>query len=173
MVGPGPTAEQLDRILEIAARTPDHGKLHPWRFVVVSREQRGDLARLLSAALSENDPAATHAHHQKAAEFAHQAETLVVLVFAPVDHGKIPLWEQELSCGAVGMNLLHAAHAMGFLGSWLTGWAAYDPIVSRAFCRPSERIAGFFFFGSSGQPVAERPRPESTSVVRHWQPPAD
>ncbi|WP_205481839.1 nitroreductase family protein [Sphingomonas arenae] len=173
MIGPGPTDEQLERILQIAARTPDHGKLHPWRFVVVADDQRQDLARLLSAALSENDPAATHAHHQKAAEFAHQGEALVVLVFAPVDNGKIPLWEQELSCGAVGMNMLHAAHAMGFVGSWLTGWAAYDPTVRKAFCLPAERIAGFFFFGSPGQPLVERPRPEVPSVVRHWQPPLD
>lgn len=173
MVGPGPSGEQLEHILEIAARTPDHGKLHPWRFVVVGDEQRDDLARLLGRALSENDPGATHAHHQKAADFARQGEALVVLLFAPVDSAKIPLWEQQLSCGAVGMNLLHAAHAMGFVGSWLTGWAAYDPTVTKAFCLSGERIAGFFFFGSPGQPLAERPRPENPTVVRHWQPPLD
>jgi nitroreductase len=173
MVGPGPTDEQLARMLEVAARTPDHGKLHPWRFVLVEPGQRGELARLLRRALDQNDASATPAHHQKADGFAHQGEALVVLLFAPVEHGKIPVWEQQLSVGAVGMNLLHAAHAMGFVGSWLTGWAAYDPTVRQAFCLPGESIAGFFFFGSPSLPLVERPRPAAPSVVRRWQPPLD
>lgn len=173
MVGPGPTDEQLEQILEVAARTPDHGKLHPWRFVVIAGEQRDDLALLLRRALAENDPCATPAHHEKADQFARQGEALVVLLFAPSPDAKIPLWEQQLSCGAVGMNLLHAAHAMGFVGSWLTGWAAYDPTVTRAVCMPGEKIAGFFFFGSPAQLLSERPRPELSSVVRPWQAPLD
>ena len=173
MVGPGPTDEQFARMLEIAARTPDHGKLHPWRFVTVESSQRDDLALLLRRALVANHPEATPAHHEKADQFAHQGEALVVLLFAPVEGAKIPRWEQELSCGAVGMNLLHAAHSMGFVGSWLTGWAAYDPLVNRSFCMPGEKIAGFFFFGTPGQPLVERPRPEHAQVVRAWQPSLD
>lgn len=173
MAGPGPTDEQLDRMLEVAARTPDHGKLHPWRFVVVAADQRDDLALLLRRALATNDPEASAAHHDKADQFARQGEALVILLFAPVLEAKIPLWEQQLSCGAVGMNLLHAAHAQGFVGSWLTGWAAYDSIVRESFCLPGESIAGFFFFGSPSQPLSERPRPESRQVVRRWQPPLD
>lgn len=168
MVGPGPTAEDLSRIIAIAARTPDHGKLAPWRFVIVEREQRGELALLLRRALSDNDPCATPAHHQKADDFARQGEALVVLLFAPVEGHKISLWEQELSCGAVGMNLLHAAHAMGFVGSWLTGWAAYDPTVRQSFCMGNERIAGFFFFGSPGAEIVERSRPDLSKLVRRW-----
>lgn len=173
MVGPGPTDEQLDRMLEVAARSPDHGKLHPWRFVVVGPDQREELASLLRRALAENDPEATAAHHDKADQFARQGEALVVLLFAPVEGAKIPPWEQQLSCGAAGMNLLHAAHAMGFVGSWLTGWAAYDPLVRKAFCVPGESVAGFFFFGSPSQPLSERPRPERSQVVRRWEPPLD
>lgn len=171
MVGPGPTDEQLRQILEIAVRTPDHGKLAPWRFVVVGREQREEFAALLRRALTANDPEAGPAHHQKADDFARQGEALVVLLSAPVENHKIPVREQEMSCGAVGMNLLHAAHAMGFVGSWLTGWAAYDPTVRSAFCLGNERIAGFFFFGSPGVPLTERPRPALESVIRGWEPP--
>ncbi|MFC7537567.1 nitroreductase [Sphingomonas sp. GCM10030256] len=171
MVGPGPTSKEMDRILAAAARTPDHGKLAPWRFVIVDRNQREEFAVLLRRALAANDPCAGPAHHQKADEFARGGEALVVLLFAPAENHKIPLWEQELSCGAVGMNLLHAAHALGFVGSWLTGWAAYDPMVREAFCVGPERIAGFFFFGSPGAPLLERPRPDLATIVRHWQAP--
>lgn len=171
MVGPGPSAEQLRDMIALASRTPDHGKLNPWRFVIVEREQRADLADLLRRALTENDPGATAAHRQKADEFAHGGEALVVLLSAPVHGHKIPLWEQELSAGAVAMNLLHAGHVLGFVGSWLTGWAAYDPTVRAAFCLGEERIAGFFFFGSPGLPLVERPRPDAQAVIRAWIPP--
>ena len=171
MVAPGPSADELERILTIAARTPDHGKLAPWRFVIVATEQRAALADLLAEALPECVPEAGPAHYQKAHDFAHQAPTLVVLVAAPVSDHKIPLWEQELSVGAAGMNLLGAAHALGFVGGWITGWAAYSERVRFAFCKPGERIAGFMFLGSPGVELQDRPRPSLDEVVRHWAPP--
>jgi nitroreductase len=172
MVGPGPSQAELDAMIALAARTPDHGKLAPWRFVIVPEERRGDLAALLRRALDENQPDCTDAHRHKAVEFAHGGEALVVVLSAPVAGHKVPVWEQELSAGAVSMNLLHAAHAHGFVGSWLTGWAAYDPLVRDAFCTgPHERIAGFFFFGSPARDLEERPRPELARIVRTWDPP--
>src|SRR5687768_10439063 len=108
MVAPGPSAEQLERILAIAARVPDHGKLFPWRFVTVAADQRDALGQLLARALPEHDPEALPAHHAKAQEFAHQAPALVVVLSSPVPEHKIPLWEQELSAGAAAMNLLLA-----------------------------------------------------------------
>jgi nitroreductase len=171
MVGPGPSAEELQEIIAVAARTPDHGKLAPWRFVTVGAGQRDDLAVLLHRALNEHDPCATAAHHQKEDEFAQQAPALVVLVSAPVQGHKIPVWEQELSCGAAGMNLLLAAHAKGFVGGWITGWRAYNQRVRDAFCDDGERIAGFIFIGRPGNALEERPRPEIASVARQWIPP--
>jgi len=172
MVGPGPTAEQLERMVAIAARTPDHGKLAPWRFVVVGDDQREELAALLHRALDQNQAEAGPPHHAKADQFARQGEALIVLLSAPVRGHKVPVDEQEMSAGAVGMNLLHAAHALGFVGSWLTGWAAYDPTVRAAFAQGAgERIIGFFFFGRPGQPLQERPRPGLDSIVRRWSPP--
>lgn len=171
LVGPGPTEAELQRILRIAARTPDHGKLAPWRFVVVRPNQRDQFAALLHQALAEHDSNATAAHHEKEEEFAHQAPALVVLVSAPIEGHKIPVWEQQLSCGAAGMNLLLAAHALGYAAGWLTGWRAYNERVRAAFCGPGERIAGFVFIGRPGRELEERPRPEVASVVRDWQPP--
>lgn len=159
-------------MLAIAARTPDHGKLTPWRFVIVGNDQRAALAGLLRRALDEEDADATSAHYAKADAFAHYLGTLVVLVSAPVQNHKIPLWEQELSCGAAGMNLLLAAHAMGYVAGWVTGWAAYSPLVAQAFCTPGERIAGFVFVGRPGQEIVERQRPALADVVRRWVPPA-
>ncbi len=171
MVGPGPNPQELQEILSVAARTPDHGKLSPWRFVTVGPHQRGDFAVLLHQALNEHDPCATAAHHEKEDEFAQQAPALVVLVSAPVQGHKIPVWEQELSCGAAGMNLLLAAHAKGFVGGWITGWRAYNERVRSAFCGEGERIAGFLFIGRPGNPLEERPRPELVAVAREWIPP--
>ena len=171
MVEPGPSDEEMERILAIAARVPDHGKLFPWRFVTVGRDQRQALADLLAQALPEHDPEALPAHYAKALEFAHQAPSLVVVVSAPTPDHKIPVWEQQLSSGAAAMNLLLAAHAMGYVGGWITGWAAYSERVRAAFCGPGERIAGFIFIGTPGVELEERPRAPLATVVRSWTPP--
>jgi len=170
LAGSGPSDEELERMLTIAARTPDHGKLAPWRFVVVGEDQRDALAALFRQALDDEDPLATSAHYAKAHDFAHYAGTLVVLLSAPVPDHKIPVWEQQLSCGAAAMNLLIAAHAMGYAAGWLTGWQAYSPRVAAAFCEARERIAGFIFIGRPGHELVERPRPALDQVVRSWTP---
>jgi len=170
LVGPGPTPEEMERILTIGTRVPDHGKLTPWRFVTVAEDQRDALAALLLDALAHENPDATDAHRQKEREFAHYAGQLVVLVSAPVPDHKIPEWEQQLSCGAAGMNLLLAAHALGYVAGWVTGWRAYSPRVNTAFCGPGERIAGFIFIGQPGRELEERERPELGSVWKPWTP---
>lgn len=169
---PGPSAEEMERILTIAARTPDHGKLFPWRFVTVSREQRDALASLLLQALQASNPDANPAHREKEVNFAHYPGQLVVLISAPVANHKIPVWEQELSCGAAGMNLLLAAHALGYVGGWVTGWRAYSEAVRAAFCGPGEKIAGFIFIGQAERELEERPRAPLATVWRPWTPPA-
>ena len=171
LIGPGPSSAELERMLTIAARTPDHGKLTPWRFVTVTENQRDALSALFHEALVEHDPCATVAHHQKEEDFAHYAGQLVVLVSAPVADHKIPVFEQELSCGAAGMNLLLAAHALGYVAGWVTGWRAYSERVRCAFCGPGERIAGFIFIGHSEREVEDRPRPQASDVSKGWQPP--
>ena len=170
LVGPGPSPQELERILAIAARVPDHGKLTPWRFVIVGDDQRNALGALLRQALAEHDPCATIARHQKEDEFAHYAGQLVVLVSAPTPDHKIPVWEQELSCGAAGMNLLLAAEALGYVAGWVTGWRTYSERVRAAFCAPGERLAGFIFIGHPSRELEDRPRPQLSDVVREWSP---
>ena len=168
LVGPGPTDQEMARILTIAARIPDHGKLTPWRFVTVADDRRDALAALLHEALRKENPTATEAHHQKEDEFAHYAGQLVVLVSAPVEDHKIPVWEQQLSSGAAGMNLLLAADALGYVAGWVTGWRAYSEHVRKAFCEPGERIAGFIFIGHPGRDIEDRPRPALFEITRAW-----
>jgi len=171
LVGPGPSDEELERILTIAARTPDHGMLTPWRYVVVGDDQRDALARLLLSALANDNPDATAAHREKETNFAHYPGRLIVLLAAPVQDHKIPVWEQELSCGASAMNLLMAAHALGYVAGWVTGWRTYSETVRDAFCQPGERIAGFIFIGHPSSSLEERQRPDVQALMRHWQPP--
>lgn len=172
LVGPGPTPEQLDRILSIAARVPDHGTLQPWRFVIVGSDQRDALAGLLLNALAHDSPESGPAHREKEVNFAHYPGQLVVLVAAPTSNHKIPVCEQELSVGAAAMNLLLGAHALGFVAGWVTGWRAYSERVRAAFCEPGERIAGFVFIGEPGRELDERTRPLLTEIARKWSPPA-
>jgi nitroreductase len=172
LVGPGPSAAELEQMLTLAARSPDHGKLHPWRFVAIGNDQRDAFAEVLHEALSEENPDAGDAHHRKEDEFAHYAGQLIVLVSAPIEDHKIPVWEQQLSCAAAGMNLLFAAHALGYVAGWVTGWRAYSPKVTAALCEPGERIAGFIFIGRPGREIEERERPALSDVVREWRPPS-
>jgi nitroreductase len=171
LVGPAPTAEEMERILTIAARVPDHGKLAPWRFISVADDQRDALGALLREALAEHDPCATIAHHQKEDEFAHYPGQLVVLVSAPVPDHKIPVWEQQLSCGSAAMNLLLAAHALGYVAGWVTGWRAYSPRVNAAFCEAGQRIAGFIFIGHPSRELEERERAPLSAVWKPWRAP--
>lgn len=170
MIAPGPDVAELREIIALALRTPDHGKLAPWRIVTVAAEQRDALAALLKAAWVKENPGAAGLDLSALDQFAHQAPTLLVLISTPVASSKIPVWEQQMSAGAVGMNLLHAAHAHGYVGSWLTGWAAYSPPVAAAFgAQDGDTIVGYFFLGSPARELDERPRPEYDDVVRSWE----
>ena len=160
---PGPSPAELEQICAIAARTPDHGKLTPWRFVVV--EDRDRFARVLSDAFRTERPGTGDLAAIE--QFAHQAPALVVVLSAPRP-GSIPVWEQELSAGAVIMNLLHAANALGYAGGWLTGWAGTSPGVLSAFGTPPERIAGFVFIGTPRRALEERPRPDMAQLIARW-----
>ncbi|NNC48726.1 MAG: nitroreductase [Sphingomonas sp.] len=171
MVAPGPNEDELSAILALAARTPDHGKLVPYRFVIVGDDQREALADLFAAAVRDVDPEVRQAKLEKVCAKAHYAPSLVVLISSPIRDHKIPVWEQELAAGAVGMNLLHAAHAYDYVGAWITGDQAYAPAVTEAFCKDGERIAGYFFLGSPSADLVERERPDMDAIVTRWRPP--
>ncbi|MES2044118.1 MAG: nitroreductase [Pseudomonadota bacterium] len=168
LVAPGPDSDQLHAMIEIAARTPDHGKLAPWRFVIVPSEKRGRLSEVITTAYLAERPQAARLEIEALQQFAHQAPALVVVLSSPRTESYIPLWEQELSAGAACMNLLHAAHAMGFAAGWLTGWSAYSDAVRDAFGAAPERIVGFVFIGSPAKQLEERPRPDLGKIISVW-----
>ncbi|MBZ8132320.1 nitroreductase [Afifella sp. IM 167] len=163
---PGPDAQALFAMLEIAARVPDHGKLAPWRFIVYGKQEREILAEAL-AAIGRSDPDAAEAERKaaKAAAFA-EAPLVVGVVSRASEHPKIPIWEQELSAGAVCMNLLHAAAAYGFGAQWLTQWFAYDAAARAELgLGAEERMAGFVHIGTPKLPTPERDRPDLSALT--------
>ena len=168
MIAPGPSPAQMRAIMEAAIRVPDHGKLAPWRFVIVEGNKRDRLATLLTDAYRTEKPDAGRLEIESTEQFARQAPALVVALSCPIAGSKIPVWEQELSVGAACMNLLTAVHASGFVGSWLTGWPTYSHAVRDGFGSEGERIAGFIFIGSSSRDLEERPRPDYDNVVKNW-----
>jgi nitroreductase len=172
MIAPGPDAAELREMVAIAARTPDHGKLAPWRFVIVGSDQRDALAALLVSAYRAERPEAGRLEIEAMEQIARQAPSLVVALSCPKESATIPAWEQELSAGAACMNLLHAVHAAGYVGGWLTGWPSYSEQVRDAFGSGRERIAGFIFIGSPSRELEERPRPALDAVCQEWTPPA-
>lgn len=166
--GPGPSAAELERLLAIASRVPDHGKLAPWRFIVIEGAARAAFGEVLATAWTAREPSAPA--DRLALERGRLAEVpcAVILVSRAAEHPKIPVWEQELSAGAAGMALLIAACAMGFAAAWNTGWFAYDGTVMGALGMAAhERIAGVIGIGSAGE-TPERTRPHLADLITHW-----
>lgn len=163
LIAPGPSPDQIDEILSLGARTPDHGKLFPWRFVVLGPQSRADLAARLEPMAARQTP--PDKARSVLAKLANPPLTLLV-ISAPIPGHKVPVWEQELSAGAVCMNLEHAANALGYVTSWITDWYSYEPEAVALFgVGPGERIAGFIHIGSLAEAPLERPRPVMVDKV--------
>lgn len=166
MVEPGPDSDQLKQILSAAMRVPDHGKLSPWRFIVLEDDDRIKLGALISKGLKGEGDVSPKVC-EKMAGYATQGPTLIIAISSPVEHRAIPPFEQQLSMGAACQTLLIAAHALGFVGQWLTGWAATSKTVRAGLdIKSHEKIAGFIFLGSQGNEPSERPRPNFDDVVK-------
>jgi nitroreductase len=169
LVEPGPDAAELETLLTIAARVPDHGKLQPWRFIVYSGDARLKASRIVEEAFLARNPGADDIARKKEASRFSQAPLVIGVISTAAEHVKIPLWEQELSAAACCDNLVIAAAGMGFGASWLTGWFAYDEEVLRALgVEPGERVAGFVHIGTPREAVPDRPRPQLASVVTRF-----
>ena len=162
---PGPTQDQIARILELGARTPDHGKLFPWRFVVIGPNSRTNLAEALTP-LAARQPQPDKARAVLGKLTA--APVTILVVFTPVPSQKVPVWEQQLSAGAVCMNLEHAAGALGFSTSWITDWYSYDAeALTLLGLTEGEQVAGFIHIGTLAEPPLERPRPDLSAKVEY------
>ncbi len=166
---PGPNSEELPLILKLAARVPDHGKLAPWRFIVIegqAREKLGELARDLKLA---DQPDLDEAGQTAELGRFSRAPLVVAVVSRAAPHVKIPEWEQVLSAGAVCMNLIVAAKALGFGSSWVTEWCAYDERFRQGLgLAGHEKIAGFVHIGRPNYDPEDRVRPNLDAIVTRY-----
>ena len=163
---PGPAAAEVETLLTVASRVPDHGRLVPWRFLILQGDARTRIGDMIAAAFRADNPAADDEKVSFERNRLARAPLVVGVVSRAKPHVKIPEWEQVLSAGAACMNLLHAAHALGYGASWITEWYAFDRRVLDALgLDPGERIAGFVHIGTILERPAERVRPDLSAVA--------
>jgi nitroreductase len=170
LAAPAPTAEELDTILTLAARVPDHKKLAPWRFVVIegaAREQLGEIAAE-ACRREEAEPPSPVRLDTERKRFLRAP--LVVAVVSRVEETRgAPEWEQILSAGASAMTLCIAANALGYGTVWITEWISYSRHFTSQFgLAPNERIAGFVHIGTATERPADRERPDLATIVSRW-----
>ena len=164
---PGPNKKQLTEILQAGARAPDHGKLFPWRFIIFEGEGRNRAGEILAQA-ARADGERDRQVEEERNRFLRAPVVIGVISSAREQH-KIPVWEQELSAGAVCQNILVAATALGFVGQWVTEWYAYHPAVRHGLgLKSGERVAGFIYLGTSKEKLEERPRPDMKKIVSRF-----
>jgi nitroreductase len=169
LIGPPPSAAEIDTILTVATRVPDHGKLVPWRFLVFEGDGRLKAGDKIAAVFCADRPGAKPEHIETERSRLARAPLVIAVVSRAGPHVKIPEWEQVLSAGAAAMNVVHAAHALGYAANWMTEWYAYDRRVLDAFgLGTNERIAGFVHIGRPAQPPIDRPRPPLDQVVTRF-----
>jgi len=166
---PGPSETELEEMLTVASRVPDHGKLTPWRFVVFAGDSRLHAGEAIAATFRNKQPEATTDQIEFERRRLARAPLVVAVVSRAGPHVKIPEWEQVLSAGAAAMSLVMSAHALGFAANWITEWYAYDRDVLDALgLSASERIAGFVHIGTPARPPTERDRPPLSQVVTRY-----
>ena len=164
MKEPGPSKKQLEDILRAGARAPDHGKLFPWRFIVFEGKGRERFGDILAEVMQADGERAKQIDEERGRLL--RAPLVIGVISSAREQHKIPVWEQELSAGAVCQNILIAATAMGFVGNWLTEWYAFHPAVkARLGLKPGERVAGFIYIGTAKDELEERSRPDMDKIV--------
>ena len=169
---PGPNPAQLQDLLRAAIRVPDHGKLVPWRLLLIRGDARAELGAALAAMHVRHEPDVPPAVVEKdRSRFSFAPLIVAVIARIETDHPKIPAQEQLLSSGCVAYNLLLGAQALGFGAQWLTGWAAYDREAAALLgLADNERVVGFVHIGTAREPAPERTRPALESVLSEWHP---
>jgi nitroreductase len=169
MTGPPPSASEIETILTVAARVPDHGKLTPWRFIVFEGDARTAIGETIAHVFKSDRPDATADQIEFERNRLARAPLVIAVVSRAAPHVKIPEWEQVLSAGAATMNLVTAAHALGYAANWITEWYAYDPRILKAIgLGEHERIAGFVHVGKPERPPEDRPRPALSEIVTRF-----
>jgi nitroreductase len=169
MTAPGPSSAELETILTIGARVPDHGKLAPWRFIVFEGDARTRASEMIAKIFAAKNPNAQAAEIDKEKRRLTDAPLVIGIVSSAKPHPKVPAWEQELSAGASAMNIVTAATALGYGACWLTGWFAFDRDVLDALgLKADEKLAGFVHIGTAMKPTEDRPRPVLSEIVTRF-----
>jgi nitroreductase len=169
---PAPSRAQIEEMLTIASRVPDHGKLTPWRFIVFEGEARVAASAALARLYAAKNPDADAKRIEEEGQRLARAPLVIAIVSKAAPHVKIPEYEQLLSGAAAAMNLELAAQGLGFASQWTTDWFAYDPEAGKLLgLQPGERFIGFVHVGTPSVPPVDRPRPALADVVTWWQPP--
>jgi nitroreductase len=169
MSGPGPSPAELDTILTIGARVPDHGKLTPWRFIVFEGDARVRAGEAIAKVFAQKNPQAPPAEIDIEKRRLTDAPLVIGVVSFTKPHPKVPPWEQELSAGASAMNIVTAATALGYGAAWLTGWFAFDRDALDALgLKADEKLAGFIHIGTPTRSSEDRPRPALSEIVTRF-----
>ena len=169
MTGPGPSPADLETILTIGARVPDHGKLAPWRFIVFEGDARHRAGEVIAGVFARKNPNATPAEIDVEKRRLTDAPLVIGLVSFTRPHPKVPAWEQELSAGASAMNIVTAATALGYGACWLTGWFAFDrDVLDGLGLKADEKLAGLIHIGTVSKPNEDRPRPLLSEIVTRF-----
>ncbi len=169
MTGPGPSPAELDTILTIGARVPDHGKLAPWRFIIFEGDARLRAGDLIGQVFARKNPQATAAEIEFEKRRLADAPVVIAVVSFTRPHPKVPAWEQQLSAGASAMNIVTAATALGYGACWLTGWFAFDrDVLDGLGLKSDERLAGFVYIGRPTKPSEDRARPSLSEIVTRF-----
>jgi nitroreductase len=170
LTGPGPSAAELDTLLTIASRVPDHGKLTPWRFIVFEGDGRLKAGEAITAAFVTKYPDAKPEQIEFERTRLARAPLVIAVVSRAAPHVKIPEWEQMLSSGAAAMSLVIAAHALGYGATWITEWYSYDrSVLDTLGLAPHEKITGFVHIGRPVQAPEDRPRPALSDIVTRFK----
>lgn len=169
MSGEGPSASDLETILTIGARVPDHGKLAPWRFIVFDGDARRKAGDLIAQVFAKKNPDASEQDIAKARDSLMEAPLVIAVVSSVKPHPKVPPWEQQLSAGASAMNIVTAATALGYGANWLTGWFAFDrDVLTGLGLSADEQLAGFVHIGKASHVPEDRPRPSLSDLVTRF-----
>lgn len=172
LAAPAPDDEQLQLILKLAARVPDHGRLTPWRFIIYRGDARKKLGELLLERAEQLEGPLTDARKEQELKRFDRAPLVIGVVSSPAEHARIPEWEQFLSAGAAAMNLCLAANALGFGTNWITNWYSREEEGRRIVgLAPHERAVGFIHIGTSQMEVPERQRADIEAKVSEYQGP--
>lgn len=171
---PGPSESELETILRIASRVPDHGRLVPWRFILYRGDARVEIGEALAALAQEREGPLPEGRRQQELTRFSRAPLVIGVVSAPKDNPKIPEWEMFLSGGAAALNLCLAANALGYATNWISNWYSDVPEGRRILgLKSDERVVGFVHIGTHEGEIFERPRPELADVVSDYSGPAE